>query len=558
MGKHNPFLSKKKVKSEGAYETKGKTVADAMEDTHMDDLERQQKLAVNFDAHGLTEKIIMYGKALTGIPLYKYQEDTVYAIIYAVLTGQNETLTMLFARQSGKTEGLAFVINALSTILPFLAKFIPDLEQFKDGIQIGLFAPQSDQVWTTYNRSLLRLNNANAEELMGDPDLDVRLDRSTKFELSNGSSLTAQVASKQSKIEGKTYHLIIIEEAQDVDSYIVEKSIDPMVSATAGTIVKCGTTGSEKNHFWHDIQFNRNEDRKSRNAKLRLHWEFDYIQIIKDKRKQFEKDQKKFHLNYETDVLKQRDRRGADSRVFRLNYALLWDLEEGMLITDKVFDNLTNKKKGHTIDRNDIIIAGLDIGKEEASTVLTVGKIVWNPNDENQPPKLEICGWMELHKVDYEEQHHLIVDYLFEKGVQNLFADYTGVGKPVVDRLMYAVGDSVNIEPFNFSKQSKSEMWYNLIDYIQTERLIIPANPSVKRTTEWEHFEEQFKNCTKRYDGPFLVCEKADGYHDDYVDSLALMCLATNFEVAVEIEEDENPLFNNISSERTLMENSQW
>lgn len=551
-------VTKKKMKSDGSFATTGQKAAEALRDLE-DDVKRQSIRSVNFDSHFIVEKSILFGKALTGIPLYDYQEATAYAIIHSVVTGQNETLSMLFSRQSGKTETLAFVIDTLSVLLPALAKFIPDLEQFKDGVKIGLFAPQSDQVWTTYNRALMRLSTDNAEQVMGDPDLEVRLDKPTKFELTNGSSLTAQVASKQSKIEGKTYDLVIIEEAQDVDSYIVQKAIEPMVSATGGTIVKCGTTGTSKNHFWYDIQYNKNLNRKQKDKRLFYHWEFDYKQIIRDKRKQFEKDNKIFHLGYEKDVLKKRERLGAESTVFKLNYALLWDLESGMLITDKEFEAITNKKMGHVIEKNDIIIAGLDIGKEEASTVVTLGKIVWEPNDEDEPPKIVVVGWLELHKLDYEIQHHAIVEYLFENNVQNLFADYTGVGKAVVDRLMYSLGDAISVEPFTFSKQSKSEMWFNLIDYIQTGRLIIPANKKVRELPEWEKFEEQLTNCSKNYDGPYLVCQKGDGFHDDYVDSLALMCLATNFEVAEEIEEEPfSPFFSDQLENRNLRHDNNW
>ena len=69
-----------------------------------------------------------------------------------------------------------------------------------------------------------------------------------RLELSNGSFLAGQVASKQSKIESKTYDLVIVEEAQDVDDLIVSKSIEPMLSSTAGTLIKVGTTGMTKNH----------------------------------------------------------------------------------------------------------------------------------------------------------------------------------------------------------------------------------------------------------------------------------------------------------------------
>lgn len=537
-----------------SFQSQGSTVQEAIDEIDLEQVKKDTYSgSVSFDTHYVTEACIKYGKILTGMPLYTYQEEMAYAIIHSVISFNNDVLTMLLSRQSGKSETLAFVINTLSTILPALATVLPDLDQFKNGIQIGVFAPQSDQVWNTYNRALTRIGTENAEMVMGDPDLEVSLVKPTKYELTNGSKLVGQVASKQSKIESATYDLIIIEEAQDVDSYIMEKSIEPMVSATGGTIIKCGTTGTQKNHYWYEIQHNRNKDRGVKDGRLRLHWEFDYKKIFEAKRKQFNIDVKRFHLNYEKDVMKKMERWGRDSQAFRLSFALEWDLESGMLVSDKEFDKICNKKKGFKMEPGDLIIAGLDIGKDDASTILTIGKIVWNPSDEEEPTKIEICKWIKLSRIDYELQHQLIVDALYENNVQNLYADYTGVGKAVVDRLMYSVGESINLTPFTFSKQSKSEMWFNLIDIIQQNRLIVPANRNVQITEEYQEFEEQMKNCLKYYDGPYLVCHKSEGYHDDYVDSLGLMCMATEFEAQEEIEEEVfNPMFENILNSRIL------
>jgi hypothetical protein len=41
----------------------------------------------------------------------------------------------------------------------------------------------------------------------------------------------------------------LLEEAQDLDTTLVQKSIEPMVSAVGGTIIKCGTTGTSKSDF---------------------------------------------------------------------------------------------------------------------------------------------------------------------------------------------------------------------------------------------------------------------------------------------------------------------
>ena len=504
---------------------------------------------VSFDAHEITSKIMEFGKILTGVSLYDYQEVAAYALIYSVITFSGDVKTMLFSRQSGKSETIAFVIDTLCVILPALGNIIPDLEQFKTGFRVGLFAPQSDQVTTTYSRALTRLNSANAEMVLEDPDIDTYLESNVRLKLSNGSYLAGQVASKQSKIESKTYDFVIVEEAQDVDDLIVSKSIEPMLSATGGTLVKVGTTGMFKNHFYYEIQHNRQLDRKIKDPRIRSHFEFNYKDIIIDRRKQFKIDGKRFHLNYEADVMRKKERWGEDSQAFKLAYALIWDLESGMLLTDKEYNRIINKKLGFQMPSlRDRVVAGIDIGKSPAETVLTIAR-VFEEQDSEKPYK-QILAWVALGGLDYEAQHHAIMDCVVEFNITTLYADYTGVGKAVVDRLMYACGEYVDIIPYTFTAQSKSDMWFNFISEIQTRHLIVPANKQVRATTEYMKFEEQMKNCQKYFNGAYMVCEKSDGYFDDFVDSCALMCMAANSEEEVENEMEvlENPLYGNVTS----------
>lgn len=516
--------------------------------------------SVTFDAHDITSKIMQFGEALTGIKLYDYQKEAAYGIIYSVITFSGDVKTMLFSRQSGKSEAIAFVIDTLIVLLPALAQIIPDLEQFKQGFRVGIFAPQADQVVTTYSRAMTRLQSANAEMVLNDPDINVFLESVARISLSNGSFVAGQCASKQSKIESKTYDLVIVEEAQDVDDFIVSKSIEPMLSSTAGSLVKVGTTGMTKNHFYYEIQNNRNLDRKIKDSRIRNHYEFDYKRIIADRRKQFEIDGRRFHLNYEQDVLRKKERWGAESESFKLAYALEWTLESGMLITDKDFNAIINKKLGYQdAGINDEIVAGIDIGKSPAETVITVGRKIRN-EDEFEKPIKQIIAWFALGHMDYEAQHHFIMDVIVEYNIQTLYIDYTGVGRAVVDRLMYACGEYVNIVPYTFTSQSKSDMWFNFTSDIACRRLIVPANKTVRSTPEFMKFEEQMKNCQKYFNGSYMVCEKTEGYFDDFVDSAALMCLAANEEEVVEEEMEvlDNPLYGDIMSTRQMIRQSSY
>lgn len=536
-------VRKQTIKEEGyVYPTSGKAV-DSIP------AEELAGKSISFDAHDITQKIIEFGKILTGISLYKYQEDIAYGVIYSVITFSGDVKTVLLSRQSGKSEVMAFIIDTLTVLLPKLALIIPDLEQYKTGFRIGLFAPQSDQVNTTYSRALMRIDSANAEMVLKDPDIDTYLTSNVRLSLDNGSFLAGQSAAKQSKIESKTYDLIIMEEAQDIDDLVATKSIEPMLTATGGTLVKVGTTGMFKNHFWYEIQNNRNLDRKIADKRIRMHYEYDYKEIIKDRRAQYELDHKRFHLNYENVVMKNKQRWGEESLAFRLAYALIWNLESGMLLTDKEFNDICNRKLGtQTPGIADYVVAGLDIGKAPAETVLTIGKVIYDPDDLTEKPHKQILDWIALGGLDYEVQHQMILEALVEYNVSVLYADYTGVGRAVVDRLMYACGEYVTIEPYTFTAQSKSDMWFNFLSDIQTRKLIVPANKKVRGTQNFQKFEEQMKNCQKYFSGSYLICEKSEGYFDDFCDSAALMCLAAEADKPVENEMEvlPNPLYGDV------------
>lgn len=549
--------NKKTATKEGVVFESDPSIVDKVD---AEDLAKEISSQLSYDPHFVTEKIIEFGKVLTAIPLYEYQYMAVYRVIYSIVSMEGATITMLFSRQSGKSEANAFIISTLTVIMPALAKLIPELEQFKNGIRIGLFAPQSDQVETTYNRALTRISTSHAAMIMSDPDIETELESEVRLELTNGSYLCGQTASKQSKIESKTYDLIFCEEAQDMDSFIIQKSITPMLTATNGTMVKSGTTGLVKNDFYHEIENNKRLSRRITDKRLVLHFQFDYKAVIKYKRAQYEKDGKLFHLNYEKFVEKEKRKRGEHNEVFKLSYALLWALDSGMFISDKEFDDMCNNKKGFNRNVEDDwhVVAGLDIAKDNASTILTVGRVI--PSDrEFDLPKKEIITWLELNGIDYDTQHDIIVDALLRFSVKVLYADYTGVGKPVVDRLTRELMDVVDIVPYTFSRPSKSDMWISLQTDIQSRRLIVPANKPARATAEFQNFEEQMKNLQKWYEGSYLVAEKSEGYYDDYCDSLALMVMAGN-EGITEIIEMEEEVYNPFidSNQMSKIHRARW
>jgi hypothetical protein len=528
---------------------------------------QKQARAVGFDPKKLTAVLMILGAQMLGVQLYDYQLKPAFRIIYSVIAHDGSEITLLFSRQSGKTEVVSFVVSVLGVFLPVLAKMFPQLEHFKNGCKMGAFAPQLDQVETLYSRCLEKIWSENTRNFLSDPDIADYPMSVAHYKLKSGSYLKAQSGAKQSKIESKTYHIVFIDESQEMDTQKVRKSIIPMLASTFGTIVRLGTPNRHKGDFYYTIKNNKLHDNKLKPKELetkQLHFEYDWKEIVKCRKKQFAKDGRDYHLFYEKSVERDMQSMGRNSEEFRMSYGLEWLLDVGMFITDANLDDLVlDKRISYPVvnpQKKVFRVAGLDIASARASTVLTVGDVEAPAQDVDDRPKKTVSMFLELAGVDYEAQYELLVKALYDYDVKVLYADYTGVGRVVVDRLMYHLGEKILIIPYMFTPLSKSDMWKRFDEDIMAGRFKVPAHKNVQQTDEHKNFCEQMINLQKTWKGSYMVCEKLPGYKDDYPDSAGLMNLAGNHlynpPTPVEITQG-NSIFAN-SGRGDLMRNSRW
>jgi phage terminase large subunit-like protein len=116
---------------------------------------------------------------------------------------------------------------------------------------VGIFAPVDDQADIVFSRIVTRLTSERAVQMLLDPEIDEKVDGKSKvIRLKGGSFCRRQTANPRAKIEGASYHIILIDECQDADEGVIRKSIHPMLAFYAGTIVKIGTPGYHKGDFW--------------------------------------------------------------------------------------------------------------------------------------------------------------------------------------------------------------------------------------------------------------------------------------------------------------------
>ena len=520
-----------------------------------------------YDPYRLAEVLVKIGQQMMGVKLYSYQEKPAFRIIYSILARDGAEITMLYARQSGKSETSTFCIVTLGVLLPVLAKIFPqELGHFARGVKMGLLAPQGEQVQTIYARCMERLLSEPVRMFLDDPDILDQPLSTVHFKLKSGSFLTGQSAAKQSKIESKTYHIIFLDEAQDIDTEKVRKSIIPMTASTFGTIVRTGTPSRNKGDFYYTIKNNEKHDAKLKSPKEKekkqLHFQYDYLEVIKSKKDMFKNDKQDFHLLYEKSVMRDKKSWGENSDIFRLAYKVEWILEVGMFITEKGLEEQCFDKRMTlpTIDvKTDFVVAGLDIASARNSTVLTTATIDAPAGDFGERPKKTIADWLVLSGINYEEQFQVLAEELIQKRVQVLFADYTGVGRALTDVLIHHLSEYMVIVPYTFTPSSKSDMWKALDEDIMNRRLVVPAHKSVQSKKEFKTFTEQMTNLQKYWRGSFMVCEKTTGYEDDYCDSLALMNLAGNhlYTPPSEVEITENHLMGT-AHRNSMVQRSRW
>jgi hypothetical protein len=485
----------------------------------------------------LIEKIMDFLKVLVGHDLHPYQKPLARRIIESVIINDGEEITALASRQSGKSETVADTVATLMVLLPRLAKLYPDLlGKFKDGLWVGLFAPTEGQAETLFGRTVTRLTSERALEILGDPEIDDQtarvggVTRQIKLKKS-GSTITMMTANPRAKIESKSFHLIVIDECQEADDFVVSKSISPMLAYYAGTMVKTGTPTTSKNNFYKAIQMNRRRQTTRGNRQNHFQWDW--------------KDVAKFNDNYEKFIRKEMLRIGEESDEFQMSYNCKWLLERGMFVTSNIMDDLgdTSQELVKVWHKTPVVV-GIDPARKTDSTVVTVVWVDWDRPDEFGYFDHRVLNWLEMQGDDWEEQYFQIVNFLSNYDVLAIGVDANGVGDAVAQRLKLLI-PRAEVMPLTSSPSEQSGRWKHLQALIQRKMLAWPAHAKTRRLRTWKRFYQQMVDAEVQYKGPnFLVAAPDESYaHDDFVDSLAIACSLTKDLVMPEVVASSNPFF---------------
>ena len=489
----------------------------------------------------ITDRVLLFTEEIADVKLYTYQSLFCRRIVESIIGGEGAIITALYARQSGKSESIASVALGLGILLPALHKTFPDdprLKPFRKGVWTGIYAPIQEQSDISFKRVSEKVHSDKGLAILADPEfgLEIITDQAETVVFSNGSIIAARTASPTTKLEGRTWHLIILEESQDIMRVKVEKEIEPMGSATAATMVKVGTAGRSRGGFHTSIQANIDAHAK---GGPRNHFEFNWTIIAAEKRRAFERDGNPFHLNYEKTVsAKLASLGGVESDEFKMNYGCKWMESRIIAVSDETMKRAEVPALESGPAHRGAQVAGLDIGKVNDSTILTTIVVdtenpvinrVYLPESDVDKQKYypkTIIDWVELGGAfeGSSGQYARLVDYLQQTAIKVLVIDATAIGDPVFERIEAMVGGSIVCVPYKFTSVSKSLLYKYYLQELNSGRVAYAAGPRTKERFEFRKFVQEHLDLDRKEVGGYTICEAPDGSHDDYPDSAALAC----------------------------------
>lgn len=253
----------------------------------IDDRDRELDTSLDEDdsnfVNALIDKLMVITNEVAGIELHEYQRPFARRIFESLILNDGATITALFSRQSGKTETVADVIATAMIMFPRLARIYPLwLGKYRNGVWVGAFAPVDEQADNLFGRIEARLRSDSTTAILADPQIDDRIiGKGRTISLKNcGSLVRKTTCHPRATIEGRTYHVILVDECQGADERVINKSVSPMGAAKNATKIFTGTPSYSKGVFYDTIRENKRA--QANRGKKSDHFEVDWRTVGKN------------------------------------------------------------------------------------------------------------------------------------------------------------------------------------------------------------------------------------------------------------------------------------
>jgi hypothetical protein len=486
----------------------------------------------------LVERLVLIANEFMpeGDELRPYQTEFISRIFESLVNSDGATITGLFSRQSGKSESLSLIACVSMVFFPMLARVYPKhFNKYRNGCLIGAFAPVDEQADNLFGRIQDRISSKTARTILSDPDIDIDLVLRGRFiQLSNGSVVRKTTCHPKATIEGRTYHIILIDECQGAEKVVVDKKIAPMGAHTKATMIFTGTPDYTKSVFYDTIQ--RNKRYYASGAK-KNHFEYDWRIVSK------------YDPFYKDYINKEIGRIGEDSNEFKLSYRLLWVLEKGMFTTSERLDQLGDKSMQsfvYAYHRTPIVV-GIDVGRKQDRSIITAVYVDWNNPDPYGLYYHQVLNWLDLEGMDWEEQYFRITEFIENYNVWKIGIDVGGLGDVVAQRLKILL-PHIEVIELGSTNTDQSERWKYLMQLMEHGQISWPDGAKVRTRKVWKRFRQEMEDLEVKFKGPYVLAEAPNvaNAHDDYPDSLAMACILSklsDLEGSGEVEISSNVLY---------------
>jgi len=339
-------------------------------------------------------------------------------------------------------------------------------------------------------------------------------------------------AEESSSVVGHTADILLeIDESQDVAKEKYNKEFRPMGSSTNVTCIHYGTTWDDST-LLEEIKQNNLELEKIDGIKR--HFRYDWQEIAR------------YNQDYGRYVIQEKERLGEDHPLFRTQYALLpIKGGGGFLSRQQIAQMLGSHHRLRSPDKAGALhIAGVDLageaapemslllragndeGRSQDSTVITIAQV----DMANKLPALRIVEQYQWTGIAHSQLYPQMVQIL--KNVWNchrIAVDATGIGQPVASFLRKELGSRVI--PFTFTQKSKSELGFELLSCVNSNRIKLYQQDGSK---EYQETMFQLERAKAEYRPNQTVNFYVPSWqgHDDFLMSLALLVIAArNFQI---------------------------
>lgn len=401
----------------------------------------------------------------------------------------------------------------------------------EDAFVVAPTSSQTEKVYS-YMCDLIAASNGNMLK-EGDPSIGyegidfIKHGQKPMIQWRQGSKFRPVCASRQNKGEsmrGQQPTFEIIDESSYVIDEVYHRTLKAGMVSNRGdhppVVIESGTP-DVKNHFF-DL-FKDREKFKHYNIIT-----LDYSDGIRCNRY----DQGKIQ-----EIMQESG--GYDSEEFKSEYRCIFPES-----VTSFFHNLPHVFSNDTVEErampNMTYVAGLDLGRMNDSTILTIARHSLL-DDGDMLDVVHVAEINEDKDMEYPVQYENIIRELNEWGVQECYVDFTGPGIPIYESLVAEAGKAglnTTFSKFEFTSTSKYPAFNRLRKFFQHKpapRVRYPnlRNESVKYHRDYNRFvkaEQEFADMIQRRTSSdnektkYKIMPSKSRGHDDYVASC--ICLS--------------------------------